>query len=167
MDMIKRAELVSLARCWKQLSERTDLPDAARNSYRDCGEVLAQLLGSPAAAAGPSRRLTITVYGFESPAMEEVARATARGVFPGLDVAVVSLRLWEPHTFEQQAHAAALTAPVFDGDVQISAGRTGPVYMAEVTLAATEPDPGISPEFAGRQREPLAATEAASGGSSV
>jgi hypothetical protein len=167
MDMIKRVELVSLARYWTQLADRTDLGNSVRNSYRDCGEVLSQLLGSPVAAVGPIRRMSVTVYGFVNHAMEDEARRTGQEVFPGLDVAVVSFHLLEPRTSEQRARAAALTAPVFDGDEQVSPGRGGTVYMAEVTLAATEPDPAQTPEFAGRQREPLAATENANGGSSV
>lgn len=166
MDVIKRVELISLARYWKQLSDRTDLPDAVRNSYRDCGEVLGQVTGA-GPAEGARRRMTVTVYGFANLAMEDEARRIGQEVFPGLDVSVVAVCVREPATPEQRARAAALTAPVFDGDEQISLGHEGTVYMAEVTLAAAEPDPAQTPEFAGRQREPLAATENANGGSSV
>ena len=166
MDMIMRAQLASLAGHWERIAGRTDLGGMVRDSYRDCGEALTRVLGADP-AQDVRRRMTVTVYGFANLAMEDEARRTGQEVFPGLDVSVVAVCVREPATSEQRARAAALTAPVFDGGEQISLGHEGTVYMAEVTLAAAEPDPAQTPEFAGRQREPLAATEHTNGGGSV
>jgi hypothetical protein len=167
MNLIDRLQLWSLARSWKVLAAHTGLSDPARSTYRECAQELEDVLGGESPPAAPVRTMTVTVYGFENSAMENEARAIGQQVFPGLDVTVTRIWVREPLSSEQRARAAALTVPVFDGGEPASPGHEGVVLVAEVGLMATEPDPARAPEYAGRKREPLAATENSVGGSSV